>query len=208
MVGLTPRRARLHDPSLTAYSLRSETPGKKSWKPQKASHHHDSRHKSSPRLLRRFESSPSVKTTLTVLVMSAEHVKWGTHLVGSAQLVAELDFPSLTQEARRMRAAKTARESNFPYQNPNMLIDQKQLDQSLKDGIMMPDEKIISIIVGQTVSYDDYGKVFEDVDMNQDKKRGFQGKLDARTFGTLEDLYWFYLRQDAFQSMVSGNPLM
>jgi hypothetical protein len=145
---------------------------------------------------------------LTLLVMSAEHVKWGTHLVGSAQLIAELDFPSLTQEARRLKAAQTARESNFPYQNPNMLIDQKQLDQKLKESIMIPDEKLISIIVGQTVRYDDYGKVFEDVDMNQSRRHGFQGKLDARTFETLEDLYWFYLRQDAFQSMVSGNPLM
>jgi hypothetical protein len=73
---------------------------------------------------------------------------------------------------------------------------------------MMPDEKLVSTIVGQTVSYDDYGRVFEDVDMNKDRKHGFHGKLDARTFETLEDLYWFYLRQDAFQSMVSGNPLM
>lgn len=141
-------------------------------------------------------------------VMSAEHVKWGTHLVGSAQLIAELDFPSLTQEARRLKAAKTARESNFPYQNPNMLIDQKQLDQSLRDSVMMPDEKLISTILGQTVSYEDHGKVIEDVDMNQDRRRRFHGKLDLPTFGTLEDLYWFYLRQDAFQSMVSGNRLM
>ena len=140
--------------------------------------------------------------------MSAEHVKWGTHLVGSAQLIAELDFPSLTQEARRLKAAQTARESNFPYQNPSMLIDQKQLDQRLKESITMPDENLVSTIVGQTVRYDHYGKVFEDVDMNKDRRHGFHGKLDARTFETLEDLYWFYLRQDAFQSMVSGNPLM
>jgi hypothetical protein len=140
--------------------------------------------------------------------MTAEHVKWGTHLVGSAQLMAELDFPSLTQEARRLKAAQVARESNFPYQNPNMLIDQKLLDQKLKESTMMPDETLISTIVGMTVRYDDYGRVFEDVDMNQGPRQGFRGKLDLRTFETLQDLYWFYMRQDAYQSILSGNPLV
>jgi hypothetical protein len=140
--------------------------------------------------------------------MSAEHVKWGTHLVGSAQLIAELDFPSLTREARRLKAAQIARESNFPYQNPNMLIDQKQFEQSLKESVMFPDEKIIGTIFGQNVSYDDYGQIIEDADTNPRWTHGYHGKLDMRTFETLEDLHWFYLRQDAFQSMVSGNPLV
>jgi hypothetical protein len=41
-------------------------------------------------------------------VWTAEHVKWSTHLVGAAQLLTELDFRSLTREARRLKAAQNA----------------------------------------------------------------------------------------------------
>lgn len=140
--------------------------------------------------------------------MTAEHVKWSTHLVGGAQLLTELDFPSLTQEARRLKAAHAAHESRFAYQNLDMLIDQKQMDQELKANVMMPDEHLVSTIVGKKVSFDDFGKVFEDAEGRHGRRNIKPGKLDLRTYETLQDLYWYYARMDAFQSMVSGNPLM
>lgn len=139
--------------------------------------------------------------------MTAEHVKWSTHLVGGAHLLAELDFPALTQEARRLKAAQAAEESRFPYLNQGMLIDQRQFDQKLKESAMMPDESLVSTIVGKKVSYDDFGRIVGDADPRKERS-SLPGPLDLRTFETLQDLYWWYARQDAFQSMVSGNPLM
>lgn len=135
-------------------------------------------------------------------------MKWSTHLVGGAHLLAELDFRSLTQEARRLKAAQTEQESKFPHHNPHMLIDQKQFNQNLKERAMMPDESLVSTIVGKKISYDDFGRVFEDGDIKQGRRSNLPGKLDLRTYETLQDLYWWYSRQDAFQSIVSGNPLM
>ncbi|KAF1948481.1 hypothetical protein CC80DRAFT_300256 [Byssothecium circinans] len=141
-------------------------------------------------------------------VMTAEHVKWSTHLVGCAHLISELDFSRLTQEARRLKAAKTEQESKLPYENPGMLIDQKQLDQRLNQSALMPDESMVSTIVGKKVSYDDHGRILEDAEGRKNRNGGLPGRLDLRTFETLQDLYWFYARQDTFQCMISGNPLI
>jgi hypothetical protein len=140
--------------------------------------------------------------------MTAEHVKWGTHIMGCAQLISELDFSRLAQEARRLKAARTEEDIRLPYHNPGMLIDQTLLSQRLEESSMMPDENIVSIIMGRKISYDDFGRVLGDTDGRKNRGSRLPDKLDLRTYEHLQDLYWFYARQDAFQSMVSGNPLM
>ncbi|KAF1980493.1 hypothetical protein BU23DRAFT_444283 [Bimuria novae-zelandiae CBS 107.79] len=133
-------------------------------------------------------------------VMTAEHVKWSTHLVGAAQLLTELDFPLLTLEARRLKAAEVAQERRF-------LANLGQHD-SFPTENTMPDERLVSQIVGQKISYEDFGRVLEHGDDGQERRPPLPAKLDLKTFETLQDLHWFYLRQDAFQSSVSGNPLI
>jgi hypothetical protein len=141
-------------------------------------------------------------------VWTAEHVKWSTHLVGAAQLIKELDFRSLTREARRLRAAHMAEERQFPRQNPEMLIDQKLFNKSLEERAMVPDENLVSTIIGKQVNYDDFGMIVEENGARCEKKANLPEKLDLQSFETLQDLYWWYARHDAFQSIISGNPLM
>lgn len=133
--------------------------------------------------------------------MTAEHVKWSTHLVGAAQLVSELDFPSLTQAARRLKAKQDAQEQGF-------LGGFGEHDPISVESTMVPDEGLVSHIVGKEVNYEKFGRVLEHGVDGQERKTPFTEKLDLKTFETLQDLYWFYSRNDAFQSMVSGNPLM
>ncbi|KAH7120783.1 fungal-specific transcription factor domain-containing protein [Dendryphion nanum] len=154
---------------------------------------------------------PTLATSLLLAfyeVMTAEHIKWSTHLVGAAHLLSEVDFRSLTQEARRVKAAQNAEERQFPYQNPDMLIDQKQFQQRLESMAMAPDESLVSTIIGKKVSYDDFGKVIEEGATKPERKKTPPGKFDLRHYETLQDLYWFYARNDAFQSIISGNPLI
>lgn len=156
-------------------------------------------------------SIPTLATSLLLAyyeVWTAEHVKWSTHLVGAAQLLTELDFRSLTREARRLKAAQSAQERQFPYQNPEMLIDQKYFDQRLKESAMMPDESLVSTIVGTEVRYDEFGMVVEDNGVRHEKQSRLPEKLDLQAFETLQDLYWWHARHDAYQSVISGNPLM
>ena len=156
----------------------------------------------------------SISTLATSLLLAyyevwtAEHTKWSTHLVGAAQLISELDFRSLTREARRLRAAQTAQERQYPYQNPEMLIDQRLFEQRLHENVMMPDEGLVSTIVGKKVNYDDFGMVFEESGARQETGPNLPGTLDLRSFETLQDLYWYRARHDMYQSIVSGKALM
>ncbi|KAF1843348.1 uncharacterized protein K460DRAFT_143852 [Cucurbitaria berberidis CBS 394.84] len=156
----------------------------------------------------------SISTLATSLLLAyyevwtAEHSKWSTHLVGATQLITELDFRSLTREARRLRAAQTAQERQFPYQNPEMLIDQRQFDRKLKESAMLLDENLVSTIVGKTVNYDDFGIILEENGARQETRPNPPGTLDLRSFETLQDLYWYRARHDIYQSIVSGRPLI
>ncbi|KAH5089444.1 hypothetical protein HBH72_229680 [Parastagonospora nodorum] len=141
-------------------------------------------------------------------VWTAEHVKWSTHLVGAAQLLIELDFRSLTREARRLKAAQNAEDRQFPYQNSEILIDQKHFNKTLEERAMMPDQNLVSAIIGKKVNYDDFGMIVEETGARYETKTNLPDKLDLQTFETLQDLYWWYARHDAFQSIVSGNPLI
>jgi hypothetical protein len=141
-------------------------------------------------------------------VWTAEHIKWGTHLVGAQRLITELDFRSLTREARRLRAAQTAMERQFPYQNPEMLIDQRQFDQKLKASSLTPNQSIVSMIVGKKVNYDDFGMVFEDNGARHDTIPKIPAKLDLQSYETLQDIYWSYAKHDVYQAVVSGHGLM
>ena len=120
----------------------------------------------------------------------------------------ELNFRLLTREARRLKAAQIAEERQFPSQNPQMLIDHKQFNQRLRDSDLMPDEGLVSSIVGKEISYDNFGMIFEEDGTRGTNTSQLPGGFDLRSYETMQDLYWWYTRQDAFQSIVSGNPLM
>jgi len=156
----------------------------------------------------------SISTLATSMLLAfyevwmAEHVKWSTHLVGAQRLITELDFRSLTREARRLKAAQTAQEQKYPCQNPDMLIDQEKLVARLIESAMMPDERLVSTIVGKSVKYDEFGMVFESNGTKQETKSNLPETLTSRSFETLQDLYWSYARHDVFQSIISGNPLI
>lgn len=156
-------------------------------------------------------SIPTLATALLLAfyeVWTAEHTKWSTHLVGAAQLLSELDFRSLTREARRLKAAQIAEERQYPRQNPGTILDQDGFQESIHEKDCEPDEGLISTIIGKHVSYDDFGMIVEDNGARQNTGARLSGDFDMRGFETLQDLYWWYCRHDMWQSCVSGNPLM
>lgn len=137
-------------------------------------------------------------------VMTAEHVKWSTHLVGGRLLITELDYRTMSQEARKLKARQAAFEKNaFPYQHPEMLIDQRQLNKNLQEDTLMPDENLVGMIFGQQIRYDDSGRAYD-----FEYSGAIPQSPDLKTYEVFQDLYWWYCRHDAFQSVISGNPLI
>lgn len=139
-------------------------------------------------------------------VMTAEHVKWSTHLVGARQLLTELDYRTMSQDARRMKAQQAAMEKNFAYQYPDMLMDQHQINKTFKESMMDPDENLVGTIFGKQLRYNEFGRVFEDFE--NARPSSIPKQMSLKDFEVYQDLYWWYARQDTFQSIVSGNHLM
>lgn len=76
--------------------------------------------------------------------------------------------------------------------------------QSMNDEV---DENLVGIIMGKQIRYAEYGQIIEDPDgPYMGNKRYTQRELDL--FDTQQDLFWWYTKQDVFQSILSQNRLL
>jgi hypothetical protein len=141
-------------------------------------------------------------------VTTADHVKWSSHLQGAKQLLIEIDFRGMTSEARRIKREQAAYESSFAYQNPDLLISQRKLSQGLEDLSKEPDETLVSTITGKKLNYDNVSRVMDENEEARGPAGVFPKQLDLSKYEVFQDLYWWYCRHDAFQSIVSGNKLL
>lgn len=66
-------------------------------------------------------------------------------------------------------------------------------------------EELIGALLGKAVNYDQFGQI-ESEKQRLGGKKHFTRK-DIENFRIQCDLYWWYCKQDLFQSMISGNPL-
>ena len=132
-------------------------------------------------------------------IMTAEHTKWNMHLTGSKQLFLETDFVTMSRQFRTLKIEKMLRlQSGEAINNspPNLRARDEILDQ-----ISDVDDRIVSEFAGKAVRYDDHGQI-----VTQNIK--LPPQLDLGRFEILRDLYWWYLKQDAYQSIISGNSLL
>lgn len=129
-------------------------------------------------------------------VMAADHMKWNLHLAGSKQLFVETNFNGMMRQFKQKRMEAAAK-----WQ----LGQRKQSEafnfsaEDLLDEIPDIDERVVSDIVGRPVVYGDVGPVMTPR-MTVD--------LDLNRLEILKDLHWWYCKQDAFQSIISGNELL
>lgn len=155
-----------------------------------------------------------IATLATVLilgfyeVLGGDHSRWTLHLSGATRLVMEHDFATMTRTARRMRHGAKARVNQWTAQFaltgenyarvagiPLALLD--DIDWEIDSGL-------ISRFAGTRVDYDhqfqpNFGSETPAVDLTEKDVEDFKTKMDLR---------WWYCKQDIFQSMVSGDPLL
>ncbi|KAI9732535.1 MAG: hypothetical protein M1834_003870 [Cirrosporium novae-zelandiae] len=147
-------------------------------------------------------------------VMTAEHQKWNNHLSGAKQLVMETDYLGMTKQIRLMRAEAASRRKYETYGDFNihgMLVPIRSwnpLDDVLLDGKWDVDENLLGEIMGQQVQYDNYGTVLDETGQEHIPRATRLTQKDVETYEYQSDLYWWYLKQDAFQSVISGNRLL
>ncbi|KAL1638947.1 hypothetical protein SLS58_008405 [Diplodia intermedia] len=135
-------------------------------------------------------------------VMTADHVKWTSHLLGAKQLFVEIDYAGMTKAWRKKKAEEDAFERNFAYENPGLTMQQPRYLN--KEPSNLPDERVVSVLTGHQVRYDEFGKVFDD----QGRNGGKAPEPDLTHYETYQDLWWWFVRHDGFQSAISGNGLL
>jgi hypothetical protein len=134
-------------------------------------------------------------------IMTADHLKWNMHLSGAMQLLIETDFAHMAREFRRMKHERAAGFSQGGEHTRVQNYDFRQTE--ILDQILDVDDRVVSFFVGREVRYDDHGNIEEFA-----KPQMPSAGLDLANFEIMKDLYWWYAKQDVYQSIVSGNPLL
>jgi hypothetical protein len=136
--------------------------------------------------------------------MTAEHVKWCSHLSGAKSLIAEIDYLSMSKEARRLKAEAAGHRAQHPHSDITL---QREIYGQTEDEHHPIDENIVSAFFGKKLKYDQFGRIIDDLE-NGKRRNSLPELFDLGRFELYQDLFWWYAKQDCFQSIISGNPLL
>jgi hypothetical protein len=139
-------------------------------------------------------------------VMSAETSKWNIHLSGARVLVMEIDFAGKTRKIRALRAQAKNRLAQLDPSQQSEYMQYSGIPESLlPDSDWDIDEDLVSTFTGYQVRYDYQYQMNISQPMYENLE--FTTK-DVELYKMQADLYWWYCKQDIFQSMISGNRLL
>ncbi|KAF2763127.1 hypothetical protein EJ05DRAFT_26911 [Pseudovirgaria hyperparasitica] len=139
-------------------------------------------------------------------LMTADHLKWSSHLVGAKQLLVEIDYRGMTQLAKVMKAEQTDYDRKVEFSAYSLPQKPRPHAAIFRSDMPLPNEEILSTIIGKKLRYDELGRVIEDFETMDTKS--IPRALDMTKFELFQDLFWWYCRQDAYQSIISGNKLL
>lgn len=139
----------------------------------------------------------------------ADHQKWSNHLLGAKQLLVQINFAEIAKyvkvtkqkarEHQRMRHLENHRRSGSTG-----FIDDKAHFQSYVEDV---DENIVGMLMGKRLRYDQYGEVLEELDQDESENKTFTEK-EVDDYEIQRDVYWWYAKQDVFQSILGGGKLL
>ncbi|CAG8020654.1 unnamed protein product [Penicillium olsonii] len=138
-------------------------------------------------------------------VVSADHSKWNNHVAGSAHLIREIDFAGITRDLRahrrRINSQRQAEWSDSWWGMPGDVSE----DDPFSEKETNVNEDLIGTLMGRVVNYDYFGGI---EDGNRPSSKKHFTRKDIETFRIQCDLYWWYSKQDVFQSFIGGNRLL
>lgn len=139
-------------------------------------------------------------------ILTADHLKWSSHLAGAKQLLIEVPFKRMAREARKLKAQQMAQKDQFGlYENEHHNNGRGQAFRDLSATI---DESLVSKFMGTELRYDQFGQVFDEADDSSPFESIPAQDFDLGKYELYQDLYWWYARQDVYQAILSGNKLL
>jgi hypothetical protein len=150
-------------------------------------------------------------------VWNSDHDKWCKHMWGARAIIKEIPLREMTKAIMGLKhkARQRARE-----QREQRLRQQHQQQQQFGHGYMGPwaeedgyepadvtdvNAGLVSQLVGQTVTYDDFGHIYSDEGHQRSSKK--YTERDVENFEHLSDLYWWYCKMDVYQSILGATKL-
>jgi hypothetical protein len=121
-------------------------------------------------------------------VITADHSKWTSHLKGASQLLKEINFRWMSHQFSSP-AHKASSDDSLPQYAGDPLDTQQQTASSSD-----LDHDLIRRLTGGS---------------GLDKAiRPDAGPFDPQRYLIYQDLFWWYAKQDVYQSVISGNRLL
>lgn len=154
-----------------------------------------------------------IATIAATLILSfyeagtAEHSKWNSHLTGARQLLMEIDFKGMTKRIReeKKRTHHMYQDWQSQYNEHAQYYNFLDNQSLLKEEDV--DERIISQLMGINIRYDQHGRVISEDEQPESHRYRVTPK-EVETYRIYADLFWWYCKQDVYQSIVSGNRLL
>jgi len=147
-------------------------------------------------------------------VTTAEHNKWNSHLSGARELVTDIDFAGMAKRIENQRCRQEEVEANRSYQLHNGHSNgyhQPYARGEVEDFPAREDrqlnENLISTLMGYRLRYNQYGQIIDENDPAPASDSPPTAQ-DIENFEIQCDLFWWYAKQDVYQSIVSGNRLL
>ena len=66
------------------------------------------------------------------------------------------------------------------------------------------DENIVGMLMGKKLCYDQYGEILDDCASDDYRTKVYTEK-DLEIYETQRDLFWWYCKQDVYQSLLGGR---
>jgi hypothetical protein len=139
-------------------------------------------------------------------VWCADHQKWSNHLLGAAMLLREIDFESMTKHIRAMKQQLRREEQEREYGQlgyDGTYGRTSGFSKSTEDV----DDNIVAVLMGKQLKYDHEGRIVEE-GLGGDERYREYTERDLDMYETQRDLWWWYCKQDAYQSILAGGKLL
>ncbi|KAF8420695.1 hypothetical protein EV426DRAFT_634024 [Tirmania nivea] len=134
--------------------------------------------------------------------MAAEHEKWASHIHGAKQLLQAIDFVELSRVVESLEDERALREQ---YPDPEMRNQRMLMIRAARrqrDAYIDLNENLTGLIM------DNRGGRREPRTEKGKSRKTMYSKKELETCQLQSDLFWWYVKMDLYQSLLSGNPLI
>ena len=140
-------------------------------------------------------------------VTTAEHNKWNSHLSGARELIAEIDFSGTTrrlEDERCRREEEDAAGSSYSFNGHTNFFSKPVYYETPSRAARKLDENLLDKLTGHCSGRLGYGQDSKGMPSPGEPMT----PKEIETFQVQCDLFWWYAKQDVYQSILSNNRLL